>query len=69
MSHLCPFLSVQWRQYNVEKGEIQIDPALCKRCGVCACVLARDPPSTSIIYEDGPKKIPSEIETLLAEGM
>jgi len=59
----CPF---EVPQFNVEKGEIQIDPALCQGCGVCACVCPRQAINLNN-YEDD--QITCEIETLLAEGM
>jgi heterodisulfide reductase subunit A-like polyferredoxin len=50
----------------VEQGEIQIDPALCQGCGVCACVCPRQTIKLNN-YEDN--QITCEIETLLAGGM
>jgi heterodisulfide reductase subunit A-like polyferredoxin len=57
----CPF---EVPQFNVEKGEIEIDPALCQGCGVCACVCPRQTINLNN-YEDD--QITCEIETLLAE--
>lgn len=59
----CPF---EVPQFNVAKGEIEIDPALCQGCGVCACVCPRQTINLNN-YEDD--QITCEIETLLAEEM
>jgi heterodisulfide reductase subunit A-like polyferredoxin len=59
----CPF---DVPQFNVAKGEIEIDPALCQGCGVCACVCPRQTINLNN-YEDN--QITCEIETLLAEGI
>lgn len=59
----CPF---EVPQFNVAKGEIEIDPALCQGCGVCACVCPRQTINLNN-YEDN--QITCEIETLLAEGI
>ncbi|TKB27936.1 FAD-dependent oxidoreductase [Desulfopila sp. IMCC35006] len=59
----CPF---EVPQFNVAAGEIQIDPALCQGCGVCACVCPRQAINLNN-YEDN--QITCEIETLLAEGI
>ncbi len=59
----CPF---EVPQFNVVKGEIEIDPALCQGCGVCACVCPRQTINLNN-YEDD--QITCEIETLLAEGI
>ncbi len=59
----CPF---EVPKFNVDKGEIEIDPALCQGCGVCACVCPRQAINLNN-YEDD--QITCEIETLLAEGM
>jgi heterodisulfide reductase subunit A-like polyferredoxin len=59
----CPF---DVPQFNVNKGEIEIDPALCQGCGVCACVCPRQTINLNN-YEDN--QITCEIETLLAEGV
>lgn len=59
----CPF---EVPKFNVVAGEIQIDPALCQGCGVCACVCPRQAINLNN-YEDD--QITCEIETLLAEGI
>jgi len=59
----CPF---EVPQFNVAAGEIQIDPALCQGCGVCACVCPRQAINLNN-YEDD--QITCEIETLLTEGI
>ncbi len=59
----CPF---EVPRFNVELGEIQIDPALCQGCGVCACVCPRQTIRLNN-YEDD--QITCEIETLLAGGL
>lgn len=59
----CPF---EVPRFNVERGEIQIDPALCQGCGVCACVCPRETIKLNN-YEDD--QITCEIETLLVGGM
>ncbi len=59
----CPF---EVPRFNVAAGEIQIDPALCQGCGVCACVCPRQAINLNN-YEDD--QITCEIETLLAEGI
>jgi heterodisulfide reductase subunit A-like polyferredoxin len=59
----CPF---DVPQFNVAKGEIEIDPALCQGCGVCACVCPRQTIRLNN-YEDD--QITCEIETLLTEGI
>jgi heterodisulfide reductase subunit A-like polyferredoxin len=59
----CPF---EVPQFNVEAGEIQIDPALCQGCGVCACVCPRQTIRLNN-YEDD--QLTCEIDTLLAGGM
>lgn len=59
----CPF---GVPQFNVAAGEVQIDPALCQGCGVCACVCPRQAINLNN-YEDN--QITCEIETLLAEGI
>ncbi len=59
----CPF---EVPRFNVEQGEIQIDPALCQGCGVCACVCPRQTIRLNN-YEDN--QITCEIETLLAGGL
>lgn len=57
----CPF---EVPLFSVNKGEIEIDPALCQGCGVCACVCPRQTINLNN-YEDD--QITCEIETLLAE--
>ncbi len=57
----CPF---EVPQFNVKEGEIEIDPALCQGCGVCACVCPRQTINLNN-YEDD--QITCEIETLLME--
>jgi heterodisulfide reductase subunit A-like polyferredoxin len=59
----CPF---EVPRFNVERGEVQIDPALCQGCGVCACVCPRETIKLNN-YEDD--QITCEIETLLVGGM
>jgi len=59
----CPF---EVPTFDVDKGEIVIDPALCQGCGVCACVCPRQTINLNN-YEDN--QITCEIETLLAGGM
>ncbi len=57
----CPF---EVPYFNVKKGEIEIDPALCQGCGVCACVCPRQTIDLNNYKDD---QITCEIETLLAE--
>ncbi len=52
--------------FNEELGEIQIDPALCQGCGVCACVCPRQTIQLNY-YEDD--QIMCKIDALLAGGM
>lgn len=59
----CPF---EVPSFNAEIGEIEIDPALCQGCGVCACVCPRQTINLNN-YEDD--QVTCEIETLLAEEM
>lgn len=59
----CPF---EVPNFNMELGEIEIDPALCQGCGVCACVCPRQTINLNN-YEDD--QVTCEIETLLAEEM
>ncbi|MGB3222251.1 MAG: FAD-dependent oxidoreductase, partial [Desulforhopalus sp.] len=59
----CPF---EVPRFNVAHGEIEIDPALCQGCGVCACVCPRHTIKLNN-YEDD--QITCEIETLLVGGM
>jgi heterodisulfide reductase subunit A-like polyferredoxin len=59
----CPF---EVPHFNSELGQIEIDPALCQGCGVCACVCPRQTINLNN-YEDN--QVTCEIETLLAEGM
>jgi heterodisulfide reductase subunit A-like polyferredoxin len=58
----CPF---EVPQFNVEAGEIQIDPALCQGCGVCACVCPRQTIKLNN-YEDD--QLTCEIDVLMAGG-
>jgi heterodisulfide reductase subunit A-like polyferredoxin len=59
----CPF---DVPVFNEELGEIQIDPALCQGCGVCACVCPRQTIQLNY-YEDD--QIMCKIDALLAGGM
>jgi len=59
----CPF---GVPHFNVAQGEIEIDPALCQGCGVCACVCPRHAINLNN-YKDN--QITCEIETLLVEGI
>ena len=52
--------------FNIEKGEIEIDEALCHGCGVCAGVCPRQAIQLSF-YED--EQITCKIDALLAGGM
>ena len=52
--------------FDEEMGEIQIDPALCQGCGVCACVCPRQTIQLNY-YEDD--QIMCKIDALLAGGM
>jgi heterodisulfide reductase subunit A-like polyferredoxin len=51
--------------FNVEKGEIEIDEALCHGCGVCAGVCPRQAIQLQF-YEDD--QITCKIDALLAGG-
>ncbi len=56
----CPF---DVPRFNVEKGEIEIDPAMCHGCGVCAAVCPRQAINLNF-YEDD--QILCKIDALLA---
>jgi heterodisulfide reductase subunit A-like polyferredoxin len=58
----CPF---DVPTFNVEKGEIEIDEALCHGCGVCAGVCPRQAIQLRF-YED--EQITCKIDALLAGG-
>jgi heterodisulfide reductase subunit A-like polyferredoxin len=58
----CPF---GVPRFNVEKGEIEIDDALCHGCGVCTAVCPRQAIQLSF-YEDD--QITCKIDALLAGG-
>jgi heterodisulfide reductase subunit A-like polyferredoxin len=59
----CPF---EVPVFNTDLGEIEIDPALCQGCGVCACVCPRQTIQLNY-YEDD--QITCKIDALLAGGM
>jgi heterodisulfide reductase subunit A-like polyferredoxin len=59
----CPF---EVPVFNIDLGEVQIDPALCQGCGVCACVCPRQTIQLNY-YED--EQIMCKIDALLAGGM
>ncbi len=59
----CPF---EVPYFDVEKGEVVIDPALCQGCGVCACVCPRQTIRLNN-YEDD--QITCAIDTLMAGGI
>jgi heterodisulfide reductase subunit A-like polyferredoxin len=59
----CPF---EVPVFNTDLGEIEIDPALCQGCGVCACVCPRQTIQLNY-YEDD--QITCNIDALLAGGM
>ncbi len=59
----CPF---GVPKFNVEKGEIEIDDALCHGCGVCTAVCPRQAIQLSF-YEDD--QITCKIDALLAGGI
>ncbi len=59
----CPF---EVPRFNVEKGEIEIDEAMCHGCGVCASVCPRQTIRLSF-YEDD--QITCKIDALLAGGL
>ena len=59
----CPF---QVPVFNEDEGVIEIDPALCQGCGVCACVCPRETIHLNF-YEDD--QITCKIDALLAGGM
>ena len=57
----CPF---QVPTFNTEKGEVEIDEALCRGCGVCTAVCPREAINLSF-YED--EQLICKIEALLTE--
>jgi len=57
----CPF---QVPAFNTEKGEVEIDDALCRGCGVCTAVCPREAIKLSF-YEN--EQLICKIEALLAE--
>ena len=59
----CPF---EVPKFNANEGLVEIDPALCQGCGVCACVCPRQTIRLNN-YEDD--QITCEIDSLLAGGM
>ncbi len=59
----CPF---EVPVFNVATGEVEIDPALCQGCGVCACVCPRQTIQLNY-YEDD--QIMCNIDALLAGGI
>ena len=59
----CPF---EVPRFNMDKGEIEIDEAMCHGCGVCASVCPRETIHLSY-YEDD--QIMSKIDALLAGGI
>ncbi len=59
----CPF---EVPRFNVDKGEIEIDEAMCHGCGVCASVCPRQTIHLSL-YEDD--QILCKIDALLAGGL
>ena len=59
----CPF---EVPVFNADKGEVEIDPALCQGCGVCTCVCPRQTIQLNY-YEDD--QITCKIDALFAEGM
>ena len=59
----CPF---QVPTFNTEKGEVEIDDALCRGCGVCTAVCPREAINLSF-YEN--EQLICKIEALLAEEL